>query len=131
MAAYFLGALVAPNGISLGTLGLGSKSKTEFQEVDIEAVRAASKTGKPILLDARNPVSFAVGHIPKAYNVPADAAESEIEKAAKYPEIIAYCSEPSCPDSKDLAERLDKAGAKSVKLYPGGWEEWTVAEGIY
>ena len=127
LMAFFLGGLIFPKGIPWNREIAGAPV---FETVDIEAVRAASKTGTPVLLDARNPTSSAIGHIEKAINVPHNVQEEIIREVVKQPEIIAYCSEPSCPDSKDLAMRLWKAGAKSVKLYPGGWEEWSLAEGL-
>lgn len=120
LLSFFAGAMFMPDG----------KAGPALPAVDIEAVRAASALGDPVLLDARNAASFAVNHIPKAINLPSGAPEAEVKAAAKYPQIIVYCSDAACPDSKKLAARLVAAGATGVALYPGGWEEWSIAEGL-
>lgn len=126
LIAFFLGSLVMPTTLA----ALGKDPDGKFETVDIEIVRSASQTGNPVLLDARNTLSFSVAHIPGATSLRHNSPEAQIKEAAKNPVIIAYCSEPTCPDSKKLAARLVKAGAKKVLLYPGGWEEWAAAEGL-
>lgn len=98
--------------------------------VSYDEVKQASLQGNPTLIDARNEVSFNIGHIPNAINLPVDSDNDKIKLAvATYNNIIVYCTGASCPDSKKLAAKLIAAGAENIKIYPGGWEEWVIVEG--
>lgn len=50
-----------------------------------------------------------------------DAAALGVAKDAQ---IVVYCSGPSCPNSRQAAEKLVKLGYTGVRLFEGGLEEW-------
>ena len=120
------------------------------KELHVEKDYVASRLGKAIFLDVREPVLFAgtkkqdfvekAGHIPGAINLPASAAytkegtfkkKEELEKLAvaavgkdKTKEIITYCDAGKCcPTWAFILSRV--LGYKNVKLYDGSFEEWT------
>lgn len=43
---------------------------------------------------------------------------------AKDARIIVYCSGPSCPNSRDAANKLATLGFTNVRLFEGGLEAW-------
>lgn len=84
-----------------------------------------------ILIDARPPLFYLLGHIPQAYNFPLKRYKNHsmalIEylkkrKNAPFP-IVLYCQNEDCPDGELLAKKLIQRGF-SPFLYKGGWEEW-------
>jgi len=59
-----------------------------------------------------------------ARDVAAHAAELLPDKAAP---IVTYCSNPSCPNSQRVAERLTALGYADVRKYREGIEDWVAA----
>ncbi|MDR2367419.1 MAG: hypothetical protein LBF58_04800 [Deltaproteobacteria bacterium] len=107
---------------------------TEITEAD-ELERLMELPGA-ILLDARDPVLFQLGHIPKAQSLPADELASRLgpflERAKARPgqsqgdlaPVITYCSESLCPLAGRLASALAEAGLKNVFVYVPGFDDW-------
>ncbi|MBW1678538.1 MAG: rhodanese-like domain-containing protein [Deltaproteobacteria bacterium] len=40
-------------------------------------------------------------------------------------EIITYCEGIECSSAEDLSVLLKEIGYEDVKVFTGGWEEWT------
>lgn len=104
-------------------------SRALFQEADAEMVRQFISGGQAILLDARTPEEFAVGHIPGARSLPVarfgetfDAFKPAIGEGRM---ILVYCRGFSCDDSQLLAEKLRASGRRVILVYRGGIEDWT------
>lgn len=81
-----------------------------------------------VLVDARNSVAFAAGHLPGAVSLPlGDFSQLRAGFTAKIPlttTLITYCSGFGCPDSFDLGVLLLAAGYQDVLVYEGGVPEW-------
>jgi rhodanese-related sulfurtransferase len=81
-----------------------------------------------LIVDARSPELFALGHIEGAVSLPMVEIESElpgfIERIAGDRPVITYCSGFGCPDSFDLAVRLLAEGYLDVRVFEGGYPEW-------
>jgi rhodanese-related sulfurtransferase len=82
-----------------------------------------------VLLDVRNPDSYALGHVPGAVNLPhGKLIES---KLAGYPSdtlFVVYCAGPHCNGADRAALRLARLG-RPVKRMIGGVTGW-LAEGF-
>jgi len=95
--------------------------------------RAALAKGAHTFVDAREPDEFAMGHIPGAVNIPAEALATGLDDAvaglAKDKPLIIYCGGLSCPKSKELAEGLKMSGYTNVTVLPEGMEGWKAAGG--
>jgi len=67
--------------------------------------------------------------IPGSRRVPVDQVGREVTRAgtAKDTPIIVYCSGPTCPNSRQAAEKLVAFGFTDVTLFEGGLEEWKSA----
>jgi len=81
------------------------------------------------IIDAREPNDFERGHIPGAQNIPWRNPD-EISIPAnilKTQLIVIYCSDPGCEKSIEMAFYLYENGFGQVRIFQGGWEEWTKA----
>lgn len=96
---------------------------------------ALASTPPAVAVDARPAAEFAAAHVPGAFSLPADSSEDAF--AALYrtlgedlsAPLVAYCRDISCDDALTLALALRARGWSSVRLYPGGFAEWTAYHG--
>lgn len=97
--------------------------------ISLQAV--VEKLEKPgvIILDARSPFDYGEGHIPGAKNVPyVELFEDPaffLDELALDHEIITYCEGVRCSTAEDVAFFLQERGYEKIKVFLGGWEEWT------
>ncbi len=93
----------------------------------LDEVRQLTASGA-LLVDARNPELYAMGHIEGAVSLPIveidDALPGFLDRVTKGRSIITYCSGFGCPDSFDLGLRLIEAGYRDVRVFEGGFPEW-------
>ncbi|MCX7830793.1 MAG: rhodanese-like domain-containing protein, partial [Acidobacteria bacterium] len=87
-----------------------------------------------LLVDARSPEEYGLGHIPGAINIPDTDVENNfkknIEKLKKAELIIVYCSGGSCGSSEEVATQLIKKGipASKVAVHQDGLPGWIKAK---
>jgi 3-mercaptopyruvate sulfurtransferase SseA len=95
-----------------------------------DEILAAMQQGAAIV-DARKTEHFEEGHIPGAINVPSDDPASPLDaltaRALSEDLVIVYCGGDPCDDSKIVFERLKASGFQNIRLYFGGWRDWTEA----
>jgi rhodanese-related sulfurtransferase len=81
-----------------------------------------------LLIDARNSLSFADGHLPGALSLPYTGEAPELSGldalADKGTTLITYCSGYGCEDSFKLGSLLMQVGYQDVVVYEGGLPEW-------
>ncbi len=81
-----------------------------------------------LIVDARNPELFAMGHIDGALSlalVDSDALLPDfLARISKDQVIVTYCSGFGCPDSFDLGVLLIELGYQDVRVFEGGYPEW-------
>jgi rhodanese-related sulfurtransferase len=67
--------------------------------------------------------------IPGSRRVPADRLGEALKRStlAKDAAIVVYCAGPSCPVSRQAAEKLSAFGYTRVEAYEGGLEAWKQA----
>ncbi|MFH0812058.1 MAG: rhodanese-like domain-containing protein [Pseudomonadota bacterium] len=82
-----------------------------------------------LILDARSPEEFQEGHVPGAKKLPyeyfSEKSPQILQGIPFDQEIITYCEGIDCSNAEDLTLLLKEMGYKNVKVFPGGWEEWT------
>lgn len=119
----FSGKLVSPQS---ATQAVNSTSALPIP-VLIDEVRQVRASGG-VIVDARSPELFAVGHIEGAVSLPMveiDAALPDfLDQVGKDRVIITYCSGFGCPDSFDLGMVLIHSGYRDVRVFEGGLPEW-------
>lgn len=77
-----------------------------------------------VLIDVRNPVLFAKGHVPGAVNLP--HGKMIASKMAQWPQdtvFVTYCAGPHCNGAARGALRLAELG-RPVKIMAGGVTGW-------
>lgn len=82
-------------------------------------------------VDARDPESFAAGHIDGAVGFDEGAFGEALGAllAAWTPErrIVVYCDSTACSRAQEVVQRLREAGLSDVYFLHGGWEAWLAA----
>ena len=106
-----------------------SAEDNQGDSIPLQTLKGKLQQPGVIILDARSPEEFAEGHIPGAKNLPyyefAEKASVVLKKIPFDREIIAYCEGLECTNAEDLAFLLKENGYVQVKVFEGGWEEWT------
>jgi rhodanese-related sulfurtransferase len=94
-----------------------------------DELRAAIDAGAVTVVDALGGDYYAKAHLPTA--IPLVEAEVDAKAAALLPDreaaIVTYCSNPACPNSGRVADRLTALGYTNVRKYRDGIEDWTGA----
>ncbi len=85
-------------------------------------------TGEAVFVDSRHPFDFRMGHIRSAINIPLNELSTKQRAIASLPRdktIVVYCDGSECNSSIELAAKLYEQGLGGVKIFFGGWQEWT------
>lgn len=81
-----------------------------------------------VFVDARHHFDFRRGHISSAINIPLSEFDSGLKTVSALPRdktIIVYCDASECNSSIELAAKLYESGIGGVRIFFGGWQEWT------
>ncbi len=99
--------------------------------VNLSEAMAAFNSGQAIFLDSRKKEDFEAGHIKGAQRCFLEEFDIEFplvkDKLPKEALIITYCDGDECELSLFLARNLKNEGYSNVKIFFGGWQEWTQA----
>ena len=110
------------------------QQKGDITYLSLEAFQNIIQSKSRIfLIDGRSESAFHEGHIPEAVSIPYIQrdylSEQLLSNVARETPIIVYCSGKNCNTSVELAKFLfQKFGFINVRVFEGGWEEWTKGE---
>jgi rhodanese-related sulfurtransferase len=94
-----------------------------------EQLRTEIGAGTVTVVDALGGEYFVKRHLPGA--VPLVEDDVAGRAAALLPDraapIVTYCSNPACPNSQRVADRLTALGYSNVRKYREGIEDWVEA----
>ncbi|NUR58229.1 MAG: rhodanese-like domain-containing protein [Catenulispora sp.] len=94
-----------------------------------DELQAAIADGSVTVLDALAGAYWEKQHLPGA--LPLHADEVEQAHAELLPDraalIVTYCSNPACPNSQQVATKLEQLGYTNVRKYREGIEDWAGA----
>ncbi|MCI4066757.1 rhodanese-like domain-containing protein [Micromonospora sp. R77] len=94
-----------------------------------DELRTAIAAGTVTVVDALGGEYYARQHLPGA--VPLVEAEVAERAGELLPDrtapIVTYCSNPACPNSGRVADRLTALGYTDVRKYVEGIEDWVAA----
>lgn len=94
-----------------------------------DELQAAIADGSATVLDALAGAYWEKQHLPGA--LPLHADEVEQRHAELLPDrqalIVTYCSNPACPNSQQVATKLEQLGYTNVRKYREGIEDWAAA----
>ncbi|MBD0744779.1 rhodanese-like domain-containing protein [Streptomyces sp. CBMA152] len=92
-------------------------------------LKAAIDAGTVTVVDALGGEYYAKQHLPGA--IALVRADVDAHAPALLPDrdaaIVTYCSNPACPNSGQVADRLTALGYTNVRKYKEGIEDWTDA----
>ncbi|WP_066372342.1 rhodanese-like domain-containing protein [Herbidospora mongoliensis] len=92
-------------------------------------LKAAIDAGTVTVVDALGGDYYAKQHLPGAVALVRE--EVDARAAALLPDldaaIVTYCSNPACPNSGQVADRLTALGYTDVRKYREGIEDWAEA----
>jgi rhodanese-related sulfurtransferase len=103
------------------------------QTVSLDEFRSTVENRTAMIIDARSSVFFQQGHVPGAINLARDNFAADYRrlspklKGMNDKPIIVYCSGGYCHDSRMVAGALLTLGFDNVRVYTGGWDEWSAA----
>ncbi len=110
-------------------LAIATDAKARVLECSVQDLKLRMDQGESIvLIDVREEIEFADGHIPGAIHVSKGVIERDIEKVVPdfNKEILLYCGGGF--RSALSADNLQKMGYKNVVSVDGGWSGWTDAK---
>ncbi|MFD0277961.1 rhodanese-like domain-containing protein [Kitasatospora sp. NPDC127111] len=94
-----------------------------------DELAAAIETGSVTVVDALGGEYYAKQHLPGAIAL----VRADVDRLAptllpdRDAAIVTYCSNPACPNSGQVADRLTALGYTDVRKYREGIEDWTGA----
>ena len=95
-----------------------SRLEWEIDAADLHANQSAY-----IVIDARTPEVFAMGHVPGAINLPHRTITAETAAFPKDAVLVTYCDGIGCNASTKAAVKLSRLGDR-VKEMIGGMDWW-------
>ncbi|MFE1951086.1 rhodanese-like domain-containing protein [Streptomyces sp. NPDC059524] len=94
-----------------------------------DELKAGIDAGAVTVVDALGGEYYAKQHLPGALALV--RADVDTRAADLLPDldaaIVTYCSNPACPNSGQVADRLTALGYTNVRKYREGIEDWTGA----
>jgi rhodanese-related sulfurtransferase len=96
--------------------------------ISLAEAKSLFDSGQALFVDSRHAFDFRMGHIESAINIPLNKLDSESQAIATLPRnktIVVYCDGSECNSSIELAAKLYERGIGGLKIFFGGWEEWT------
>ncbi|MGQ9802021.1 MAG: rhodanese-like domain-containing protein [Candidatus Saccharicenans sp.] len=85
-----------------------------------------------VIVDSRTASEFRQGHIPGAISVPLEQVKGSnyglLQTIPSGQPLIIYCEGGDCLTSLNLARLLHDRGFRDLRIFSGGWLEWTAAE---
>ncbi|MGW3042035.1 rhodanese-like domain-containing protein [Kitasatospora sp. NPDC001159] len=94
-----------------------------------DELAAAIETGSVTVIDALGGEYYAKQHLPGAIAL----VRADVDELAptllpdRDAAIVTYCSNPACPNSGQVADRLTALGYTDVRKYREGIEDWAEA----
>lgn len=94
-----------------------------------QELRAAIAAGSVTVLDALGGDYYAKQHLPGALPLVRDEVDARARTLLPDLDapIVTYCSNPACPNSGQVADRLTALGYTNVRKYREGIEDWVQA----
>lgn len=97
--------------------------------LSLQQTRAAWSRPGAIFIDVRPREAYLKATLPRAVSLPLHTAMDETTLAllTSASEVVLFCSSRLCNASKEAAVALQERGLLSVKVFPGGLQEWKEA----
>lgn len=93
-----------------------------FQRISIQQAQELQQQSSAIVVDIRDPQSFANGHIPDSIHLTNDNVAEFIEQTDKTQPVVVVCYHGN--SSQPAAQFLAEQGFEQVFSMDGGFEAW-------
>jgi len=96
--------------------------------ITLAEAKSMFDAGSAVFVDSRHFFDFRRGHIKSAISIPLNEFETKHEAVDSLPKdkaIIVYCDASECNSSIELAAKLYENGFGGIRIFFGGWQEWT------
>ncbi len=115
--------------LSVSVVGLAARADEQAMRnvprISIDEVKALMAKKQVILVDVRDPQSFAEGHMPGALNVPFDHIPNHVDAWKKDARLlITYCACTNETTAARAVVDMNAFGITNAKALLGGWNEW-------
>jgi rhodanese-related sulfurtransferase len=111
--------------VLVATAGLSAQAIRNVPRISIDELKVLLEQKAVLVIDVRDPESFAKGHIPGAVNVDYTQVLKEGGKfAGEKRTIVAYCACANEMTAARAAVDLSAKGIAGAKALKGGWDEW-------
>jgi len=88
-------------------------------------------TQQALFVDSRSEEEYRQAHIPGAISIPLEQVKRGNENLLpKFPSdrlLVIYCEGGDCLTSLNLGRLLYQKGFKNIRIFSGGWNEWSVS----
>ena len=132
-----LGFLLIVSGLIPGCVGPRRVSDKDIRVVSMSQVAAKmdAQLSEPdeqklLLIDSRSKAKYDAGHIPGARHMllsDESTAMKRDEWIDSFDEIVIYADNPGSASAKALVKRMLTKRYDDVRLFPGGYAQWTKA----
>lgn len=102
------------------------RERDALEAVSRKELASRLKSGLVTVLDVRPEDEYAVGHLPRAINIPLRELSRRLSKLPRGREIVAYCRGPYCVLAFEAVALLRERGWKARRL-EDGFPEWKAA----
>lgn len=94
-----------------------------------DELKTAIDAGTVTVIDALGGDYYAKQHLPGALALIRDDADAQAPSLLPDLDaaIVTYCSNPACPNSEQVADRLTALGYTNVRRYREGIQDWMEA----
>lgn len=132
IAVGYSGEALSPCSISLhpgaASFIAAAQSVTFMPKLQLAEARTFVDGADGMVIDARFPEDYRVGHIHNAINIPVDATDAQLGEVChdwdRRRPLLLYCQSNKCQYAEKVAKRLVMQGFSDIRLFPGGWKEW-------
>ena len=100
--------------------------RDSLEPVSRRELRERMRSEAITLLDVRPEDEFALGHLPRAVNIPLKSLEARLSELDPSKEIVAYCRGPYCVLTYEAVAALRARGFR-VRRLQDGFPEWRAA----
>jgi rhodanese-related sulfurtransferase len=108
---------------------LSSERYPSIAFITLEEAEELFAGGEALFVDSRPEQEFILGHIFGALSVPMERinrGEITIVDAISFERtLVVYCDGSDCQSSVELARWLHDQGFTDIRVFFGGWAEWT------
>ncbi len=123
--AFVLGALMGGTEVPPLRTILSAQAIRNVPRISIDELKALMEKNAVLVIDVRDPDSYAKGHIPGAVNVDYTLVFQQADRFKDEKRtIVTYCACAREMTSARAAVDLAQKGIPGAKALVGGWDEW-------